>query len=164
MTAKTTTARLAVWAAIDNWAALNPGGVSVFKRKMTHANDVGTITSQLDAGLGDLVVCEVLPVKTTPVWQTHRMQDVPYAITIRIAGLKLAVLEQIVEDVIRGVYQAADPSTPTVSYVRAATGRLPQGYEVSWAKGGLGNDSKTKAWVATIQLGLVFNTDPYGTT
>ena len=164
MTAKTTDARLAVWAAINNWAALNPGGVSVFQRKITHANDVGTITSQLDAGLGDLVVVEVLPVRTTPVWQTHRMQDVPYGITIKLAGLKLATLEQIVEDTIRGVYQAADPLTPTVSYVRAATGRLPQGYEVSWAKDGLGEGKRIKAWVATIQLGLIFNTDPFGAT
>ena len=164
MTAKTTLARLAVWDAIDNWSALNPAGVSVFKRKITHADDVGILTSQLDAGLGDMVVIEVLPVRTAPSWQTNRMQEVPYGITLRIAGLKLAALEQIVEDTIRGLYQAADPLTPTVSYIRAATGRLPHGYEVAWIKDGLGKDKRTKAWVATIQLGLVFNTDPFGAT
>lgn len=162
MTAKTTDARLAVWSVINNWGPLNPSGVSVFKRKLTHADDVGLLQNSIEAGLRDLVVIEVLPVRTAPVWQTHRMQEVPYSITLRIAGLKLIVLEQIVEETIRGLYQAADPLSPTVSYIRAATGRLPQGYEVAWAKDGMGKDRSTKVWVATVQLGLLFNQDPFG--
>lgn len=164
MTAKTTEARLAVWSVINNWEPLNPAGVSVFKRKLTHADDVALFQNSIEAGLRDLVVIEVLPVRTAPAWQTHRMQEVPYSITLRIAGLKLGALEQIVEDTVRGLYQAADPLTPTVSYIRAATGRLPHGYEVSWAKDGLGKDKATKVWVATVQLGLVFNQDPFGAT
>ena len=162
MTAKTTDARLAVWSAINNWGPLNPAGVSVFKRKLTHADDVALLQNSMEAGLRDLVVIEVLPVRTAPVWQTHRMQDVPYSITVRIAGLKLAALEQIVEDTVRGLYQAADSQTPTISYIRAAMGRLPHGYEVSWTKDGMGKDKATKVWVATIQLGLVFTQDPFG--
>lgn len=163
MTAKSTTARLAVWSVINNWSELNPSGTSLFKRKLTHADDVGLLMSDIGPGIGDMLAIEVLPVRTTPVWLVHRLQEATYMLTIQMAGLKLARMETAVEALIRGLYQAADPLTPTQSYVKVATGYHPHSYDVAWQKASVGDgQKKTKCWLATISLGLKFNVDPFG--
>lgn len=163
MSVKTTDARLAVWAVINNWSELNPSGVSVFKRKLTHADDVGLLTSDINPGIGDMMAIEVLPVRTTPAWLTHRMQEAAYMLTIQLAGLKLPTLEATVEKLVRGLYQAADPSTPATTYIKAATGYNPHSYEVNWQKTAIGDgQSKSKCWLVQVNLGLRFQIDPFG--
>jgi hypothetical protein len=154
---------MAVWAVINNWPELNPNGVSLFKRKLTHADDVGLLMSNISASIGDMLAVEVLPMRTTPAWLTHRMQDAAHMLTIQIAGLKLAVIEDVVEKLVRGLFQAADPATPNKSYVKAATGYHPQTYDVSYQKTSVGDGQhKTKCWLVQINLGLKFQVDPFG--
>ncbi len=164
MSVKTTDARLAVWAVINNWAELNPGGTSVFKRKLTHADDVGLLTNGINPGIGDMLAVEVLPVRTTPSWLVHRMQEASYMLTIQIAGLKLPTLEATVEKLIRGLYQAAaDSNAPAQTYIKVATGYSPHTYDVSWQKTSVGDgQSKTKCWMVQINLGLRFQVEPFG--
>ena len=161
---KTTDARLAVWSVINNWSELNPGGISLFKRKLTHADDVGLLTSDITPGIGDMLAIEVLPMRTTPSWLTHRMQEAAYMLTVQIAGLKLPTMEATVEKLIRGLYQAAaNPAAPATTYIKAATGYNPHSYEVTWQKTSVGdNPSKTKCWLVQINLGLRFQIDPFG--
>lgn len=164
MTAKVTAARMAVWSVINNWSELNPAGASVFKRKLTHADDVGLLMSSINPGIADMVAIEVLPVRTTPQPLLHRMQQASYMLTIQLAGLKLATLEDTIEKLVRGLYQAADPLTPNVSYIKAATGYHPQTYDVSWQKATVGEaQRKTKCWLVSVNLGLKFQVDPFGT-
>ena len=164
MSTKTTAARLAVWAVINNWAELNPGGLSVFKRKVTHADDVGLLMSDIQPGLGDMMAVEVLPVRTTPTWLTHRMQEATCMLTIQIAGLKLATLETTVEKLIRGLYQAAaDSNAPAQTYIKVATGYNPHSHDVTWQKTAVGDGQrKTKCWLVQVNLGLRFQVDPFG--
>lgn len=161
---KTTEARLAAWAVIDRWPELNPGGVSLFKRKLTHAADVGLLMSALHPGIGDMLAIEVLPVRTTPSWLTHRLQEAAYSLTVQLAGLKLATLEAAVEKLIRGFYQAApDAAAPAQTYLKIATGYNPSTYDVTWQKASVGDGQhKTKCWLVSINLGLRFQIDPFG--
>lgn len=164
MSVKTTDARLAVWAAINNWSELNPGGASVFKRKLTHADDVGLLMSDIPPGVGDMLAIEVLPVRTTPSWLVHRMQEASYMLTVQIAGLKLPTLEATVEKLIRGLYQAAaDSNAPAQTYIKVATGYNPHSYDVTWQKSTVGDGQhKTKCWLVQVNLGLRFAVDPFG--
>lgn len=163
MTVRITNARLAVWDVINNWSELNPSGVSIFKRKLTHADDVGLLMSAISPGIGDLLAIEVLPVRTTPEKLLHRMQQASYMLTIQLAGLRLTTLEDTVEKLIRGLYQAADPDTPSISYIKAATGYHPQTYDIGWQKASIGDKQhKTKCWIVSVNLGLKFQVDPFG--
>lgn len=163
MTAKATAARLAAWACVDNWPELNPDGVSIFKRKLTHADDVGMLMSDVPPGLGDMLAIEILPVRTTPTWLVHRMQEAEYTLTVQLAGLKLAVMEDAIEKLVRSFYQATDPATPAISYIRAATGYHPKTYDVSWQRASTGDTQRrTKCWIVTMNLGLTFQVDPFG--
>lgn len=164
MLVKTTDARLAIWSVINDWSELNPGGASVFKRKLTHADDVGLLTSGISPGIGDLLAVEVLPVRTTPSWLVQRMQEASYMLTIQIAGLVLPTLEATVEKLIRGLYQAApDSDAPAQTYIKLATGYNPHSYEVNWQKTAIGDgQSKTKCWLVQVNVGLRFQIDPFG--
>lgn len=161
MTSAAQLARLAIWSAIDNWPALNPAGVSVFSRKIKHIDDVGLLQSAQPHGVGDIMAVEVFPVAENPNWQTNRMQLVPYTIAVQIVSLKLALLEDTIQDTIEAIYQAADALTPTMSYVRVATGYLPVMTQTSIIKTAVGKTPKTKCWQATISVLLQFNRDPF---
>jgi hypothetical protein len=166
MPVTTTDARLAIWAVIDHWPELNPGGTSVFKRKLTHADDVGLLMNSINPGIGDMLAIEVLPVRTTPTWLVHRMQEASYMLTIQIAGVRLPTIEATVEKLIRGLYQAApDSSAPAQTYIKVATGYHPHSYDVTWQKSAVGDGQiKTKCWLVQINLGLRFQVDPFGAT
>ena len=160
---KTTDARLAVWCVINHWPELNPDGVSVFKRKLTHADDVGLLMSAINPGVGDMLAIEVLPVRTTPTWLVQRMQEATYMLTIQIAGLILPTLEATVEKLIRGLYQSgADPGAPAQTYIKVATGYNPHSYEITWQKTAIGDTPhKTKCWLVQVNVGLRFQVEPF---
>jgi hypothetical protein len=160
MTAAATDARLAIWSAINNWPDLNPLGVSVFARKVTHDDDVALIPSNQTSGIGDLTAVEVFPVNENPDWQTHKMQHVPYTVVVRIVTTKLATIEDLIQKTIKGLYQSG--TTATVSYVKAATGYHPQSTRTTISRVSLGEKArKIKVWQADIAVLLQFNRDPF---
>jgi hypothetical protein len=162
MASKFTDARNAVWAAIDNWAALNPGGRSVFNRKITHGTNTANLENDVAPGLSDQIAIEIVPVNANPKWQTNRMQECSYFLGVKLVGQVLERLEQVVEDIWQGVYEAKAGGTE-LSYVRTATGYHPQSLGITWTRTQSGNEQrKIRVWQATLSIGLRFNKDPLG--
>lgn len=163
MTAKTTDARAAIWDAIENYAALNPSGASVFKRKIKHEGQTGGLDSIIQSGLGDLPSIEIVPSTQDYQPQTNRMTEFPYNVEVRLLGLYLDKLETYAQDIVKAVYQQGAPATPTVSYVKAATGYHPQAVRVATPQiVPLGRGKAPKAWGMVMTFSLKFQYDPFG--
>jgi len=166
VTAKTTDARTAMWNAIENYTALSPGSVFVFKRRFKHeTGEGGTLQTIIQSGLGDMPSIEIVPGRQEFKWQTQRMADFPYNVDVRLIHTRLYLLEQYAQDIIKAVWQQA--ATPGgVPYVKAATGYYPQMVSVSvptLAK--IGDSTQgTKAWAMTLTFGLQFQYDPFGSS
>ncbi len=166
MTAAATTARLAAWDAIDNWPALNPGGKSVFRRKIKHEDDPALIPANQPIGIGDLPSIELLPLAENPKWEVNRMQEVPYSLGINLNAKSLEQLEQLIEDTIKAIWQCGPVGTPGMSYVRTATGYLPLSAQTTMIRGPASKEKpgSPKSWGAMLTVLLRFNRDPLGRT
>jgi hypothetical protein len=166
MSTKTTDARIAMWNAIEACAALNPGGVSVFKRKFKHeTGEGGTLETIIQSGLGDMPSIEIMPGSQTFKWQTQRMAEFPYNVDVRLIHTRLYRLEQYAQDIIKAVWQQAPPAS-AVPYIKSATGYNPQSVSVSvptLAKIG-DRTQAVKAWAMTLTFQLQFQYDPFGST
>ena len=158
-----TNARNALWDAIDHWPDLRQDGRSVFKRMIRHDDDEGLLMSAQDAALGDLPAIEIAPARLEPDWYLNRCMEFPFILDVKLLGLRLSVLEDLVEKVWQACYQAAPSESPTVSYVRAATGYYPSRLgPITTQVILLGRDRQTRAWLFNLQIGLKFLGDPLG--
>lgn len=163
MTAKTTDARAAIWDAIENYSALNPSGVCVFKRKIKHESATGMLDSIIQSSLGDLPSIEIVPSQQDYQLLTNRMAEFPYNVEVRLLGLYLDKLETYAQDIVKAVYQQGSVLTPTVSYVKAATGYHPQSVRVATPQiVALGRGKAPRAWGMVITFYLRFQYDPFG--
>lgn len=159
-----TTAREALWSAIDNWPDLLPGGRPAFKRTIRHGDDEGLLMSAQDVGIGDLPAIEIAPARLEPRWYLQRNMEFPLVLDVKLIGLRLSELEDLVEKVWKAFYQAAPAEHPTVCYLRAATGYYPTRLgPITTQVVQLGKERKTRAWLFTLQIGLKFLGDPLGT-
>jgi hypothetical protein len=159
----TTTARTAMWNAIEHYTPLNPDGQSVFKRKFKHeTGEGGTLHTIIQSGIGDLPSIEITPGRQDFKWQTQRMAAFPYNVDVRLIGTRLYRLEQYAQDVIKAVWQQGPGSG--VPYVKAATGYHPQAVSVSVPTlARIGDRAQAiKAWAITVTFQLQFQYDPFG--
>lgn len=160
-----TTARLALWAAIDHWPALNPGGVSVFARKKKRDGDARLIPAATGFSVADMAAIDIRPNASPIEWDVARAQKVNYQLAVIIVALKLPKLEQLVFDTWEAIYQAKEFTTDTIGYVRAATGYNPLNLQVTWQQATEQIKGKTlKAEQATMVVGLRFQKDPFSAT
>lgn len=162
MTVKTTDARTAMWNAIEAYPSL----ANVWKRKFKHeTGEGGTLETIISAGIGDMPSIEILPGSQEFDWQTQRMAEFPYNVTVILTHTRLWQLEQYAQDIVKALWsQAATPGgTP---YVRAATGYSPQNVSVAAPVLGKTSDRTkgTKAWKIVITFQLKFQYDPFGST
>lgn len=164
MAVKTTDARTACWNAIEAYPSLNPGGVSVFKRKFKHeTGEGGTLQTIIAAGIGDLPSIEIKPGSQQFDWQTQRMAEFPYNVEITLIHTCLWKIEQYAQDIVKALWQQS-ATLNGMPYVRAATGYSPQQVSISaptLAKISDRNQS-TKAWKMVLNFLLKFQYDPFG--
>jgi hypothetical protein len=141
-----TTARQAVWDAIDNWPAL----ANTFRQKIRFEKSSGTklglIDSEEPSGQ-DFPCIAVSPSVVNPTWLGNQVQFRPYSLTITIwtAGWdSVNQNEQIWEDVINAIYKCKLPDDSD-TYIGAATNAGPYGFGNSrWTRVTFPN--KQKAW------------------
>ncbi len=147
-----TKSRRAVWDAIDNWQPLidlaNNTSDPILKHRME--DDLNEILSD-DSSYFDLPSITVLPGNTSEAWEVHRMAKFADQIVIDVKSAYLDQAEEISEMVWQAVWQSAPLASPTVSYIRAATGRLPGSVAIVRQVAQIG---KQKCWLfrMTIQL------------
>lgn len=153
-----TAARQSLWDAIDNWSEL----ATAFKSKWRFDTDIGHAFERIDkAGIGDLPAISIIPLDLQAQWALHVMMEFTDAYTIEIRAPRLATCEDLVEKLWRAVYQAADPLTPTVSYVRAATGYHPKA--IGPIQRSPIETKSIRCWQFRFNVGLRLRQDPFAT-
>lgn len=113
--------RSAVWECLDNWAPLNPAGVSVFTKKFKTDAQLERLELQ-GAFLADLPAVAVRWAAFDPAWQTYSNQVWPVVVVVETwfpLG-SLATIEQRAQDVVEAIgrYEA----TAGLNYFTATVG------------------------------------------
>lgn len=154
-----TTARHSLWDAIDNFAGLD----GQFKSKWRYDTDIGQYWEKIDkAGLGDFPAIGILPLIVQPNWVLNEMMEFSDAYTLDIRAPKLTTCERLVELVWQALYQAAPLASPTVSYVKAATGYHPKTLgPIQRAPIGMGAGGLIRVWQFQLGIGLRLRQDPF---
>lgn len=156
-----TKTRRAVWDAIDNWTPLtnwaSSCGYELLKQRME--DDLNELLED-DSSFFELPSIVVRPGQVAEAWETHRMAKFADQITIDVKTAYLDQAEELSEMIFQAIWQSAPISTPTVSYIKAATGRYPKGVSITRAIGQVG---KQKAWVFTLTITLEESQDPLST-
>lgn len=119
-----TRVRRAVWDALNNWSEWTG---STWARKFESDAALDELALH-DPGLFDLPAIAVTWGQTNPRFFVHTVQDWPATVDVvawfPIKSIRLA--EYRAWQITRAVYQGAPTGTPTMSYIRTATGRLPE--------------------------------------
>lgn len=155
-----TAARLSLWAAIDNWPDLaNPA----FRSKWKFETDIGQYWERIDkAGIADLPAIGIQPLAVQPQWVLNEMMEFTDAYTIDIRATKLSTCEDLVQKVWQAIYRSAAVATPTVSYVKAATGYHPKVMgPIQRAAIGMGEGGKLRVWQFQLTVALRLRQDPF---
>lgn len=157
-----TTARRSLWAAIDNYAALSGAFASHWK----YESDIGQSWEKIDkAGLADFPVIGILPLVVQPEWVLNSIMEFSDAYTIDIRHPKLPTCERLIELVWKAIYQSASIGTPTVSYVKAATGYHPQVLgPIQRTPIGMGEGGTLRVWQFQMGVGLRLRQSPFSTS
>lgn len=159
-----TDARNAVWDAIDNWPAFAADGdtPAAWTRKYKDPLDVAELSLH-DPGVADLPAIAVTWGPTTANWWTHQMQQwgQQLVVTFWLPADSEAVAEWRLMQLMQAVYQSAPVESPSVSYVRRATGRPPtKNSPLTLEMIALGRAQRLHAWRGQIALTLTTNLDP----
>lgn len=116
--------RQAVWAALNGWSEWNG---STWARKYQTDADFDELALH-DPGEFDLPALAVTWGPTNPRFFVHTAQEWPVTVSV-VAWFPIhqtTLAEYRAQQIVRCIYQGGNPATPGVSYVRAATGRLPE--------------------------------------
>lgn len=155
-----TKTRRAVWDAIDNWQPLQDWeancDIQLWKQRLE--GDLNEILSA-DGSFTELPSITYRPADVSESWETNRMAKFVDRLQIDIKTQYLDQAEELAEMVWQAIWQSA-PVDSAISYVRLATGRLPQSVSVQRQMGLVGNQ---KAWVFTLTVFLDPNQDLYST-
>jgi hypothetical protein len=159
-----TAARNAVWDAIDNWPAFAaaPPIAAAWTRKFKTAEDIEELGLH-DPCAADLPAIAVTWGPTVADWWVNVQQQ--WGQQLFVTFWLPANWEQVAEwrlmQLTQAIYQSAPVETPTVSYVRRATGRPPsKNSPLSLELVSIGRSQQLKAWRGTIALTLTANFDP----
>ena len=118
-----TSARLAVWQAIDNFPLLSPGGKSVFARTYRYESTPPNFQIEIGPALTEMPAIGIFPSHALPEWFTSQIQTMPFSLNVVIwtpeADIELA--EKLPEQVIYALHQ----SGPAPGFVKRATGFYP---------------------------------------
>ena len=156
-----TKTRRAVWDAIDNWQPLTDWvtncGYTLLKHRMEE--DLNELLSD-ESSFFELPSIAVRPGQVAEAWETHRMAKFADQISIDVKAAYLDQAEELSEMVWQSIWQAAPASSPTVSYIKLATGRYPKGVSITRAIGQVG---KQKGWIFTLTITLEASQDPLST-
>lgn len=148
-----TSVRRAVWNALTNW----PEWSSPFPWTRTYQQDSDLDELSLhDPGEFDLPALAVTWGPTAPRFLAHTVQDWPATINVTawLPAYMTTVAEYRAWQIVRAIYQCA-PSGSPVSYIRAATGRIPEkDTPISFEPVELGRGGQLKAVKLTCQFVL----------
>jgi len=152
-----TTARQAVWNAIDNWPALD----GVFREKLRFEPNATGKLSGMDfeepsganfPGIG------IFPSVVNPVWLGNQVQFRPYSLTITIwtqGWNSIKQSEQLWEDVLNAIYKCKLPDDSD-TYIGAATNAGPYGFGNSrWTKVTMKNEQRAIAHSFDLVLKII---------
>lgn len=156
-----TKARLAAWAAIENWQPIidwkSNCGYPLWFQKFD--GDLNEILSE-DGTITELPQIAIRPGPLAEGWETNRMAKFVDQIVIDVKTCYLDQAEELSEMVWQAIWQSAPAGNPTMSYVRAATGRNPKMVSVQRAIGQIGSQ---KAWVYTLTVSFEESQDLHST-
>lgn len=154
-----TTARQAVWTAINNWSALDDVFATTSKLNL---EDNAAQQVDIVAGASDLPVILVQPISLLPEWWTNRMQQWPYTLQILIfTTADVREAEQYAVDVLDAIYQYTAEGQ-TVPHVKLATGFHPKRVTLQSEMKNIGPEGAVLARQTTITLALRLTKDPFG--
>ena len=148
-----TKVRRAAWNAINNWSEFDS---NTWARKFQNDADLDELALH-DPGEFDLPALAVTLGPTSPRFFTHINQEWPVTLNVTawFPAHQTTLAEYRAWQIVRAIYQSADPSTPTVSYIRAATGRIPEkDSPISFDPVELGRSQQLKALKVTCQFVL----------
>lgn len=157
-----TATRNAVWDAIDNWPPFAASGdvPAAWVRKFKDSADVEELSLH-DPAPADLPAIAVTWGPTNPEWWTNIQQQwhQQVFITCWLPADQQQVAEWRLMQLMQAVYQSG--TTPSVSYIRRATGRPPsKNSPVSLEMVAIGRAQRLHAWKGQIALTLTTNLDP----
>ncbi|WP_373649009.1 hypothetical protein [Schlesneria sp. DSM 10557] len=116
--------RRAVWDALNNWSEWDD---ETWSRKFELDADLDELALH-DPGLFDLPAIAVNVGPTNPRFMAHTVQDWPVTVDVvawfPIHAIRLA--EYRAWQIQRAIYQGAPEDAPTMTYIRTASGRLPE--------------------------------------
>lgn len=153
-----TETREAVWNAINHWEPF----ANAWTRKYRTAADLAELSLH-DPASFELPAIAITWGPTAAEWWTHQMQNWGQQLFIQfwLPADWQAVAEWRLEQLMQAVYQAAPVESPSVSYVRKATGRPPsKNSPITLEMVALGRAQKLHAWRGQIALTLSTNVDP----
>jgi len=153
-----TKTRRAAWDAIDNWQPLTDWvtntGITLWKLRLE--DDLNEVMSK-GGTFYELPSITIYPGDVSEAFEVHRMAKFADRLVIDIKTSYLDQAEELSEMVWQAVWQSAPVSTPTVSYIKAATnGRYPTVLSImrNYAKLTDGDKSQL-AWNFSMAIGLV---------
>jgi hypothetical protein len=156
-----TKARRAVWDAIDNWQPLidwaTNTGIVLLKHRLE--DDLSDILSD-GSSFFDLPSISVRPASVSEGWEVHRMAKFPDQMMIDVKTAYLDHAEELSEMIWQAVWQSAPTATPTVSYIKTATGRHPKTVGI---QRNIGQVGQNKAWVFSLTINLEESQDVLST-
>lgn len=118
--------RKAAWDAIDNWSEFTVDDVSVWQRKFRDDTDLDELALH-DPAEFEFPALAITWGPTQPEWLVNTVQSWPatLVVTAWFPSHQTTLAEYRAWQIIRAMYQSAPAETPTVSYIRAATGQIP---------------------------------------
>lgn len=148
-----TSVRQAAWNALNNWGEWNSG---TWGRKFYQDSDLDELALH-DPGEFDLPALAITWGPTAPRYFVHTAQEWPATLNVVawFPAHATTLAEYRAWQIVRAIYQSAPSASPTVSYIRAATGRIPEkDAPISLEAVELGRSGQMKALKLTCQFVL----------
>lgn len=147
-----TSARQAVWEAIDNWDELKDS-----IRRKYRFEDNSAVQKDLNPTIGDLPALAIYPSPTPLEWVTNQQHRVGYTLGFQLWTKHWNLLEgeDLWEKIVRGIYQSR-PSANERPYVDANIRKVMQWGPVSARRAQLANSkNKVTIWDWTVNLNIL---------
>jgi hypothetical protein len=119
-----TTARHAVWNAIETWPSLE----HLFKRRFRFEDYPGKVAGRPSPTIGEIPAIAIYPDTAQSTWALNQSQDVRYPLRIDFWTREWDVREgeRIWEELIKALYQNLSPSSDAVRRIVGFTPLSPQ--------------------------------------
>lgn len=168
-TALITTARRALWNALDAFPALKNSAddptATLFHQRFDFESEAATFEA-LEPSISDFPCIMIAPASVNPLWYLNQMQNwqIIFQVTIWTADWTLPELENLIERTAEAFFQAVpdDGTGSTVPIVKGTVGFYPMLGHFVISPANVGQERETKATRVQMQLTLSNNKNPIG--